>query len=117
MEYESYKLTKNDLLTQLEKYGFQSVELEFKRDKLKNISGTDVAELDTNIKHLQETLSENKDKLQTLVNKKVNPESTLMILERFISELYDLTNAISSDLKVLYGREIPIINTKKKKKR
>ena len=113
LEYESYKLTKNDLLAQLEKYGFQLVELESKRDKLKKMSDTDVTELDENIKQLQKTLSENKDKLQNLVNKKDNLEVTLKTLERVISELYDLTNVISSDLKVSYGREISIINTKK----
>lgn len=113
LEYESYKLTKNDLLTELEKYGFQLVELESKRDKLKKISDTDIVELDENIKQLKETLSTNKDKLQTLATKKDNLEITLKTLERIISELYDLTNVISSDLKVSYGREISIINTKK----
>ena len=102
LEYESYKLTKNDLLTELEKYGFQLVELESKRDKLKKISDTDIVELDENIKQLKETLSTNKDKLQTLATKKDNLEITLKTLERIISELYDLTNVISSDLKVSY---------------
>lgn len=113
LEYESYKLTKNDLLTELEKYGFQLVELESKRNKLKKISDIDVVILDENIKQLQETLSANKDKLQTLITKKDNLEITLKTLERIISELYDLTNVISSDLKVSYGREISIMNTKK----
>ncbi|KAK5779386.1 hypothetical protein RI543_003277 [Arxiozyma heterogenica] len=113
LEYESYKLTKNDLLTELEKCGFQLIELESKRDKLKKISDTDVVILDENIKQLQETLSANKDKLQTLITKKDNLEITLKTLERIISELYDLTNVISSDLKVSYGREISIMNTKK----
>lgn len=113
LEYESYKLTKNNLLTELEKYGFQLVELESKRNKLKKISDIDVVILDENIKQLQETLSANKDKLQTLITKKDNLEITLKTLERIISELYDLTNVISSDLKVSYGREISIMNTKK----
>lgn len=113
LEYESYKLTKNDLLTELEKYGFQLVELESKRNKLKKISDIDVVILDENIKQLQETLSANKHKLQTLITKKDNLEITLKTLERIISELYDLTNVISSDLKVSYGREISIMNTKK----
>lgn len=69
LEYELYKLTKNDLLIQLEKYYIQSVKLESKRDKSRNIKW------------------KNKDKLQTLLNKKDNIDVTLTTLERAVSEL------------------------------
>lgn len=113
LDYESYKLTKNDLLNQLENYGFQLIELESKRDKLIKISNTNITELNANIEQLKHTLTENESKLNDLLEKQTNLNVTLQTLEKIISEVYDLTNIISSDLKMSYGKEISIINMKK----
>lgn len=112
-EYELYQLTKSNSVKELEKYQYQLVDLESKRDKLDAISKTDVTKLDEDIEQLKRQLDENKNKYQELEDKQTNLNVTLQTLERVISELYDLTNVISSDLKISYDKEVSMINAKK----
>lgn len=52
LDYDGYKSRKQSLLHDLEKFGFELIELEFERNKLEKYSKTDMDELNTNISKL-----------------------------------------------------------------
>lgn len=110
IDYNAYKSRKQSLLHDLEKFGFELIELEFERNKLEKHSKTDFNELNLNIEKLSTLLATQQTNLNNLEQKHRKLRISMNTFQTLTHELYDVLQLISTDLQESHLREANLID-------
>ncbi|CDO96383.1 unnamed protein product [Kluyveromyces dobzhanskii CBS 2104] len=110
IDYNAYKSRKQALLHDLEKYGFELIELEFERNKLEKHSKTDYKELNLNIEKLSVLLSTQQTNLDNLEQKHRKLRTSMATFQTLTHELYEVLQLISTDLQESHLKEANLID-------
>lgn len=110
LDYDGYKSRKQSLLHDLEKFGFELIELEFERNKLEKYSKTDMDELNTNISKLSHLLSTQQSNLATLEQRYRKLRASMTTFQTLTQELYEVLQFMSTDLQEAHLREAGLLD-------
>lgn len=110
MDYNTYKSRKQSLLNDLEKFGFELIELEFERNKLEKHAKTDLNELNENIEKLSTLLNTHQNNLDNLEQKHRKLRTSMNTFQALAQELYEVLQIISTDLQEAHLKEANLID-------
>ncbi|QLL34391.1 hypothetical protein HG536_0G02520 [Torulaspora globosa] len=112
IDYNNYKEEKQKLLKELEALGFQIVELDSEREKLKRYSESNMDELENSIAELQRSLDSKREKLATLEDRQRNFHTSTQTFNRVIEEVYDVLQVLSTKIRDSHREEENLIDFK-----
>lgn len=112
IDYNSYKEEKQNLLKELEALGFQIVELESQREKLKRYSESNMEELENSIEELQQSLDSKRNNLAALETRQRNLRASTQTFQRVVEELYDVLQIVSTEIRDSHRKEENLIDFK-----
>ena len=112
INYNDYRLEKQELLKQLEAMEYRIIELESKRDKLQKGLDTDMTKLDSEISDLKQQLQQKQTTQADLETKQTNLQVSAKSYEDFINELYELLRILSTELQDSQRNERGLIDMK-----
>ncbi|SMN22901.1 similar to Saccharomyces cerevisiae YOL069W NUF2 Component of the evolutionarily conserved kinetochore-associated Ndc80 complex (Ndc80p-Nuf2p-Spc24p-Spc25p) [Maudiozyma saulgeensis] len=98
IDYNNYRIEKQNLLKGLESVGYRLIELDSKRDKLQKGVDIDMDRLIAEINTLKKDIETKMSEQQELEKKQNNLQISAKVYEDFINELYDLLRILSTDL-------------------
>ncbi|SCU80509.1 LADA_0B07910g1_1 [Lachancea dasiensis] len=112
IDYNNYKSEKRKLMAQLESLGFELIELELQRDKLRRYSEADLPNLNASIQELSKMFEGQQTTLTVLQDKHRNLVRSMDVFQTVTSELYELLRIISTDLQESHLRELSLLEMK-----
>lgn len=111
IDYNNYKMKKQELLRELEKNSFTLIELESKKERLMNYNDDD-QDLQNSLNNSIDRLTEEKKKQIGYVSKLEGNVSNLKVtvdtLEKAIEHIYDILRLLSTDLQESHRAELNI---------
>lgn len=112
IDYNGYKEEKQKLLKELEALGFQIVELDSQREKLKRYSESNMDELENSIDELQRSLDSKREKLATLEARQRNFHAASQTFHRVTEEVYEVLQILSTKIRDSHREEENLIDFK-----
>ncbi|AMD19063.1 HBR162Cp [Eremothecium sinecaudum] len=114
VEYERYKVEKQALLTELESLGYELIELESTRDKLKKYTETDLNQLNKSVDELNNLLGQQQEQLAQLEQSQKSLTVSLNSIQSLTQELFEVLQIVSTDLQDSHLKEGNLLDTKHK---
>ncbi|AGO12342.1 AaceriAEL015Wp [[Ashbya] aceris (nom. inval.)] len=114
VDYERYKAEKQKHLSELETLGYELIELESERDKLRKYSQTDAEVLRKGVRELSLLLEQQQVQLEKLEQKQKNLQISLETFQASTQELYEVLQIVSTDLQDSHLKESTLLDAKHK---
>ncbi|SCV04826.1 LAMI_0H19614g1_1 [Lachancea mirantina] len=112
IDYNTYKSNKQALLSELESLGYQLIELESQRDKLKRYTETDLPTLERSLTELRTVLQQQHQKLSELEWRQRKILISGKTFTSIMSQVYDVLQVISTDIQESHMKESGLIDLK-----